>query len=90
MNEFFKHNDTKSARQAQYEAQKIAFAPIIFQVARSMRDLGILEVLNDNDENGLSLEQIAKKVNLSIYGVKTLIETSLSADILNKKKINIS
>jgi len=86
MNEFFKHNDTKSARQAQYEAQKIAFAPIIFQVARSMRDLGILEVLNDNDENGLSLEQIAKKVNLSIYGVKTLIETSLSADIVKQKE----
>jgi hypothetical protein len=30
--EFFKNNDRLSAIKAQYEAQKIAFAPIIFQV----------------------------------------------------------
>ena len=85
MNKFFQENDTKSARQAQYEAQKIAFAPIVFQVARAMRDLKILEIMYENDENGMSIEQIASKINLSTYGVKTLIETSLSADIVKQK-----
>jgi 2-polyprenyl-3-methyl-5-hydroxy-6-metoxy-1,4-benzoquinol methylase len=84
MNKFFQENDTKSARQAQYEAQKIAFAPIIFQVARSMRDLGILELLYNNDKNGLTIEQMAKETNISNYGIKTLIETSLSADIVKQ------
>ncbi|MEA1914307.1 MAG: methyltransferase domain-containing protein [Campylobacterota bacterium] len=85
MDKYFKDNDSLSALDAQYAAQKIAFAPIIFQVAKSMRDLGILEVLYDNDKTGLSIEKIAQKVNLTVYGVKTLIETSLSADIVKYK-----
>ena len=83
---FFQDNDTKTALEAQYEAQKIAFAPIIFQVAKSMRDLGILEILHANNTNGLSLDEISQKVNLSTYGVKTLLETSLSADIVKWSK----
>jgi len=82
MHNFFTNNDTKTALEAQYEAQKIAFAPIIFQVARSVRDLGILEALYDNDKIGLTIDEIAKKTTLSNYGVQTLLETSLSADIV--------
>jgi len=85
MNIFFSDNDKKTALEAQYEAQKIAFAPIIFQVARSMRDLGILELLYQNNKTGLSIEEISKKLKLTKYGVKTLIETSLSADIVKIK-----
>ena len=92
MQTFFKDNDTKSALEAQYAAQKIAFAPIIFQVAKSMRDLGILETLYSHDKGGLTLNEISQKVNLSKYGVKTLLETSLSADIvkLTKDKYHIT
>jgi 2-polyprenyl-3-methyl-5-hydroxy-6-metoxy-1,4-benzoquinol methylase len=82
MNKFFKRNDTKTAAEAQYEAQKIAFAPIIFQVAKSMRDLGILDALYENDKIGLTIKEIANIVKLTTYGVQTLIETSLSADIV--------
>jgi len=82
MPNFFKKNDTKTALEAQYEAQKIAFAPIIFQVARSMRDLGILETLYKHDKTGLTLNEISQNTKLSTYGIKTLLETSLSADIV--------
>ncbi len=82
MDKFFSQNDTKTALEAQYEAQKIAFAPIIFQVAKSMRDLGILESLYQNGKSGLTIEEIAEEVDLSTYGVQTLLETSLSADIV--------
>jgi len=85
MSNFFQNNDTKSAREAQYEAQRIAFAPIIFQVAKSMRDLGLLDVMLENDKIGLTIKEIANLVKLTTYGVQTLIETSLSADIVKVK-----
>lgn len=92
MHNFFTNNDTKTAFEAQYEAQKIAFAPIIFQVARSMRDLGILEALYDNDKIGLTIDEIAKKTTISNYGIQILLETSLSADIvkINNNKYHIT
>lgn len=92
MPHFFKNNDTKTALEAQYEAQKIAFAPIVFQVARSMRDLGILETLYTHDKVGLTIDEIAKNTDISTYGVKTLLETSLSADIvkINNDKYHIT
>jgi hypothetical protein len=55
MPQFFDQNDTKTALEAQYEAQKIAFAPIIFQVAKSMRDFGILNTLQPTNKTGLTL-----------------------------------
>ena len=82
MQKFFSDNDTKSALEAQYEAQKIAFAPIIFQVARSMRDLGILELLFTHDKQGLTLIELEKMTTLSKYALQVLLETSLSADIV--------
>jgi len=82
MGDFFKNNDTSTALEAQYAAQKIAFAPIIFQVAKSMRDFGILRTLLDHDKSGLSIKDIAKITNLNEYNIKVLLETSLSADIV--------
>ena len=84
MQKFFQDNDTKTALEAQYEAQKIAFAPMIFQVARSMRDLGILEMLHQHSKTGLSLEEISQKCKLTVYAVKVLVETSLTADIVKE------
>ena len=40
-------SDKKSAVQAKHDAQKIAFAPIMFQAAKALRDLGILKYLMD-------------------------------------------
>lgn len=80
--EFFKNNDNQSAIEAQYEAQKIAFAPIIFQVARTMRDLKILEILSKN-KNGLTYDQLVKITNLSKYAIQVLCETALSANIIS-------
>ncbi len=82
MSNFFKNNDTKTAREAQYEAQRIAFAPIIFQVAKTMRDLGILNILYINDKTGITINEISEELKLTTYGIQTLLETSLSADIV--------
>lgn len=74
-------NDKKSAFQAQFDAQKLAFAPIMFQATRLLRDLGILESIN-NHPDGITIEEIAKELNLSVYGVKVLVEAGLSLELM--------
>ncbi len=74
-------SDKKTALQAMYDAQKIAFAPIMFQAAKSLRDLGILEVIKNN-RKGISINDIAEKLNLSVYGVKVLVEAGISIELV--------
>ncbi len=74
-------NDKKSAFQAQFDAQKIAFAPIMFQAARALRDLKILETIKSHSE-GLTIEEVAKELKLSVYGVKVLLEAGLSLELV--------
>lgn len=74
-------SDKKTALQAMYDAQKIAFAPIMFQAAKSLRDLGILEVIK-NSRKGISINDIAEKLNLSVYGVKVLVEAGISIELV--------
>jgi len=66
-----------SAIQAQRLAQEIAFGPIVFQVSRLMVKFGIFRMLDEHKE-GMTMEEIAKEANLSIYGAKVLLEASLT------------
>jgi hypothetical protein len=66
-----------TALQAQRLAQEIAFGPIVFQVSRLMVKFGIFQFLDDH-KNGLTLEEIAEKTQLSRYGAQVLIESSLT------------
>lgn len=74
-------NDNKSALQAKTDAQKIAFAPIMFQAAKALRDLGILEYLRKN-RKPQNLGQIAEALNLSEYGTLVLLEAGLSLEMI--------
>lgn len=67
-----------SAREAQRLAEYIAWGPIIFQVSRLMVKLGILDELR-NSLDGLTIEQLQQKTQLSEYALKILLEASLSA-----------
>ncbi len=66
-----------SALQAQRLAQEIAFGPVVFQVSRLMVKFGIFQMLDDCKE-GLTLEEVAQKANLSRYGAQVLMESSLT------------
>ena len=81
---FFQDAQNLSTVEALYEAQKIAFAPIVFQVARVLRDTNILNILSKN-KNGLSIEELSSISDLSIYAIKVLSETAISANILYEK-----
>lgn len=75
-------SDNKPALQAKFDAQKIAFAPIMFQAAKALRDLGILDFLLRNRKKGADIETIARELNLSVYGVKVLLEAGLSLEMV--------
>lgn len=71
-----------SALQAKGEALEIAFAPIIFQVTRALLKLGILELVGEYGEKGISAEVIAEKLNINLYGVKVLLDVGLSCNLV--------
>jgi len=75
-------SDQKSALQAKFDAQKIVFGPIMFQAARALRDLGILEVISGSKKEGIGMEEIARRLDLSLYGVKVLLEAGLSMELV--------
>lgn len=73
--------DSQSLIEARFAAQRIAFGPIIFQAARLLRDLGILEALRAA-RSGLTLDEITARVDTPRYGVLVLLEAGLAADVL--------
>lgn len=78
-------SDKLSALNAKFEAQKIAFGPIMFQAARLLRDLGILKEINIARDNGIKPEEIASQLNLSLYSVKVLLDAGLSMGLVKMK-----
>ena len=68
--------DKISARDAQRQAEFIAWGPVVFQASRLMVKFGILDLLRDADE-GLTRQEIVEKTGLSDYAVKCLTEASL-------------
>lgn len=76
--------DPLTALQAKEQAQKLAFAPIAFQAAQSLRELGILAVLDEAGAPGLNAPQIAERSGISKYGVKVLLDMGLSALIVTQ------
>jgi hypothetical protein len=71
-----------SAYEAITEAQRIAFAPVTFQAVRALRDLGILTTLDEEGMEGLSAASVAEMLGLSEYGVGVLLESGLSAGVV--------
>ena len=61
-----------SAREAQRQAEFIAWGPIVFQATRLMLKFGILEMLRDS-EDGLTEAEVVEKTGLSKYAVKCLL-----------------
>lgn len=73
-----------SGADALMEAQKIAFAPIIFQTARLLRDWGIFELLQKN-KGGLNVDEIAQQCDITRYAVQILCESGYSMRALDFK-----
>ena len=81
----FYEEDNLSALEAKFEAQKLAFAPLAFQATRVLRDSGILAAIEDSGNDGITLDEIIKKVGLSTYGVRVLVEAGLGQRLITWK-----
>ncbi|OSN09614.1 methyltransferase [Lonsdalea britannica] len=74
--------DNISALDAITEAQRIAFAPLLFQAAVNLRDYGILSYLDECGETGTPLNDIISAVNLNRYAVEILLDAGLSGRLV--------
>lgn len=90
MNFFTK--ETKTALQAKEQALWLAFAPIAFQAAKALRDMGVLQAVSDAGMQGATIEEILPKVKLSRYSLRVLLEAGLGMEMLlvNEKRYTLS
>ena len=70
-----------SALDAITEAQKIAFAPILFQTAWSLRETGLLAFFDQHPE-GASTEMAAAACDLTPYAAGVLLDMGVSGAII--------
>jgi ubiquinone/menaquinone biosynthesis C-methylase UbiE len=78
--------DKKSALDAISQAQFIAFAPYIFQASVLLRDSGILKEVETARANGVTIEEVTDKINMSAYAIRVLLEAGLGIGLVYKKE----
>jgi hypothetical protein len=72
----------QSAFEARFEAQKIAFGPVVFQCVRFAWKRGILQAVADAGDTGRSIDELAASGRWSAYVLKVVLETCLSAGVV--------
>ena len=72
----------KSAFDARFEAQRIAFAPVVFQCVLALRREGVLARIVETREKGVDFESLRVGTGLSSYALTVLLETALSAEVI--------
>jgi len=78
--------DKKPALDAISQAQFIAFAPYIFQASVLLRDSGILKLVENARQSGISIAEVAQQVAISHYGVRILLEAGLGIGLVYRKE----
>ena len=77
--------ERQGAFAARYEAQKIAFGPVVFQCVRYAWKRGMLQALSDAGEQGLAVAELAASGRWTEYVLKVVLETCLSAGVVYLK-----
>jgi hypothetical protein len=74
--------DDESTLDAKFQAQRLAFGPLMFQAARCLREFGVLASLKERGTAGSSEAQLLEDTGLSIYGLRVLLEAGLSGGLV--------
>ncbi len=74
--------DGKSAFEAKFEAQKIAFAPVAFQAARCLLKFDLLKKIDMAGDEGISLPELTCASDISEYGIHVLLDMGLSMGLI--------
>ncbi|PRC95155.1 class I SAM-dependent methyltransferase [Solimicrobium silvestre] len=72
----------QSAFSARFEAQKIAFGPVVFQCVHYAWKRGMLQALSDAGQSGLSVAELSATKCWTDYALKVVLETCLSAGVV--------
>jgi len=74
-----------TALDAKTQAQWIAFSPFVFHATVIMRDRGILEAISNAGDEGVNANGISDVTNISLYGVKVLLDFALNIGLVFQK-----
>lgn len=67
-------------------AQLIAFAPYVWEASRLLVDQGILKLVEESRQEGMTIREVAGQVDMSYYGVRILMEAGLGIGLLYRKE----
>jgi hypothetical protein len=81
-NTFFSE-DEMNAGEALNRAHDLAFAPYAFEVARILRDRGLLAALEERGDEGLSAGQAATSASLPLNSATVLLEAGLGIGLVS-------
>lgn len=81
MDDFFGIGE-KSSNTYKLEAQKIAFAPFVFQITRVAKESGILDIIYSYKDKGCLLNTIIEESTLSEYSVKIIVDAIKSIGLI--------
>ncbi len=71
--------------EAQSTAQRLAFAPLLFQAARCARELGVLAAL-DGVREGLTLEDVVVRSGVSHYAARVLLDGCVAVELATEEQ----
>ncbi len=71
-----------TAFDAKFEAQKIAFAPITFQVAHCLLKFNVLNAIDNAGEQGLTLTELTAVNELNEYALGVLLDMGLGMGLI--------
>lgn len=71
----------RTAIETRFDAQRIAFSPVVFQATRLLLKTGLLGVVEAGGAAGMSVQEVAAQSGISEYAVTVLLECGLSADL---------
>jgi hypothetical protein len=78
----FYNEDKSTAIEAMEKAQWLAFAPVVFQVSRALRNLGVLSAIEKRRQKGMTAKEIETECKLSHYGTRVLCEAGMAIGLL--------
>ena len=75
--------ERQTAFAARFEAQKIAFGPVVFQCVRYAWKRGMLQALADTGHSGLTIADMSASGRWTEYALKVALESCLSAGVVS-------
>lgn len=66
---------------ARFAAQRLAFAPLMFQACRALRDSGVLELLSAARARGLTVAAAVERTRSSRYAAELMLEAGLASGL---------